>query len=167
MRMPTLFQCSMARALNLAELMAVVKEDLMNTSAPQQYQFPAGFPTPDYGVQGGRPPAPLLAAYGVPVSVEAAQRLLARAKAEAKAEREAEAARKLEEQRRERLHYDRRLASSTSAMLAEIYSIEYTGCRAQMVEGFAEFRDALAPLAAAYGYKLVLVGDKNRAVLTK
>lgn len=116
-------------------------------------------------------PAPLLAAYGASVSVETAQRLLdeakARAKAEEKAKREAEAARKLEEQRRERLHYDRRLASSTSAMLAEIYSIEYTGGRAQMVECFAEFRDALAPLAAAYGYKLVLVGDKTRAVLTK
>ena len=134
-------------------------------------------PAPWQQAQPFKPnPAPVV--LPSPVSVEAAQQLLDEAKAyvkaeeKAKREAEAEAARKLEEQRaagerRERLHYDRRLAATTRAMLDEIHSIEYTGGRAQMVECFAEFRDALAPLAAAYGYKLVLVGDKTRAVLTK
>ena len=66
-----------------------------------------------------------------------------------------------------RLTYEGRLALATQVLLDSISGIVFNGRVAQLNKTFAEFRVELAPLAATYGFKLVLVGDKTVAVLTR
>lgn len=65
-----------------------------------------------------------------------------------------------------RLNYEQALCSATAALLGAIRTFGHTPGQATS-RVFAEFRKELTPLAESYGYKLVPVGDKTQATLTK
>ncbi len=70
-------------------------------------------------------------------------------------------------ERMARVSYELELATATTLLLYEVRSIELCRAPAIMRSAFAKFRIELAPLAKSYGYRIVLVGDKSVAVLTK
>lgn len=91
--------------------------------------------------------------------IKQAQEALAQAE-QAKAQEDAQKA--LEA----RLDHEEALCSATAALLGAIRTFGHTPGQATS-RVFAEFRKELTPLAESYGYKLVLVGDKTQATLTK
>ena len=126
------------------------------------------------GTTNNVPQPVLTTAQSIEKTAQALDDLKAKQKAEAKAAKEAEqqAAERAEAKAArtaliERLTYEKRLAVATQVLLDSIRGIEIHGCKAQLVTQFAEFRDELNPLAQTYGFKLVLVGDKSVAVLTR
>lgn len=60
-----------------------------------------------------------------------------------------------------------RLAQATLQLLQDIKNIRLSGYAPEQRKQFAEYRKELAALAAEYGYKLVLVGNKTVAVLVE
>lgn len=110
--------------------------------------------------QAPRPYAPQAAIGPSPEErIKQAQEALAQAE-QAKAQEDAQKA--LEA----RLNHEQALCSATAALLGAIRTFGHTPGQATS-RVFAEFRKELTPLAESYGYKLVLVGDKTQATLTK
>lgn len=60
-----------------------------------------------------------------------------------------------------------RLAQATLQLLQDIKNIRLSGYAPEQRKQFAEYRKELAALAAEYGYKLVLVGNKTVAALVE
>lgn len=89
------------------------------------------------------------------------------AKEAAKVEAEAEAAQQARNALAERIYYERGLAHATINLLVTIENVELRGGAAELNPVLATYRSELAPLAATYGFKIVLVGDKTVGVLTK
>lgn len=64
---------------------------------------------------------------------------------------------------------DAKLAEATCQLLIDIRKLvngESVHVAAQAQAIYADLRKQLSPLAASYGYKFVLVGDKTKAALT-
>lgn len=59
------------------------------------------------------------------------------------------------------------LAYATVSILNDINKLDGGESEVLPKCRYAEFRKELTPLAVAYGYKIVLVGDKSRATLSK
>src|ERR1044072_1940516 len=103
-------------------------------------------------------------------TVEAIEQTIAKLdalKAQEKAEAKAAEAKAAKDALGSRLSYERGLANATVELLAEIARIEFNYGSASMSHGYAKYRKELSPLAETYGFKLVLVGDKSVAVLTR
>ena len=67
-----------------------------------------------------------------------------------------------------RINYDLDLADATCYLLSDIRSFALRGHGAPSAKAtHARFRKELTPLAAAYGVKIVLIGDKTTATLSK
>lgn len=94
----------------------------------------------------------------------AAADLVAKAKKEAaeKAEKDRIAAEK--KAVADRLTHEKALAAATGILLSDIEYI-FAGAAASNREEYAKFRTELQPLAASYGVKIVLVGDKTKGTL--
>ena len=88
--------------------------------------------------------------YALAIEAEAAEQAAAEAKARA-----------------DQLAYQLGLANATWALLTCIQSMDGGESEVSAQFKLANFRKELSPLAAAYGYKIVLVGDKTRATLSK
>lgn len=67
----------------------------------------------------------------------------------------------------DKLEYQLGLANATLAVLRSIMSLDSGVVEITAQGQYAVFRKDLAPLVADYGYKIVLVGDKSRATLSK
>lgn len=83
---------------------------------------------------------------------------------EAAERREAEEAER--EALKDRLTYETKLAHATLTLLGEVRRMRVEQRQSEVFNALADFRKELSPLAATYGMKIVLVGDKTRAALT-
>lgn len=91
--------------------------------------------------------------------------MLAAAEAEAKALTEKQAKEAEASAIKAHFDYDEKLANATSLLIRSARELVVSKVTSLANENFATFRKELAPLAAGYGVKIVLIGDKTRAVL--
>lgn len=128
------------------------KESAMNPSpAPQAPRVPGC--VPQKAAPYGQVPSP-------EDRIKQGEDIIARAQADI-AERERRAA------LGKRIDYEHALAAATARLLADVQNITLGGGRADQSEYLVRFRKELAPLAGTYGFRIVPVGDKSVAVLTK
>ena len=66
-----------------------------------------------------------------------------------------------------RISTELKLADATSDLLKQVRRLIGGEVEVPSMFSLAEFRKELQPLAATYGFKIVLVGDKTKATLTK